>query len=117
VTPIAALKDLTASGHATATRFSARGGLVAAQVAVSLLLVIAAGLFIRTFDRLLAVPLGFDSDRVLVVEIDASRTPSASGSRTDLYRRDRIRRRTDSWCRVRRGIAQHTGQSRRHARG
>jgi predicted permease len=84
VTPAAAIKDLTASGHA-AGRFSGRGGLVAAQVALSLLLVIAAGLFIRTFERMLAVPLGFDSDRVLVVEIDASRTPAVAGSRTALY--------------------------------
>ena len=48
---------------------------------------IAAGLFIRTFDRLLAVPLGFDSDRVLVVEINASRTESTTGARLALYQR------------------------------
>jgi putative ABC transport system permease protein len=85
LTPVTDLKDTAPSGHGRSHRWSARGGLVAAQVALSLLLVIAAGLFIRTFDRLLAVPLGFDSDRVLVVEINASRTPSAAGSRTALY--------------------------------
>ena len=84
VTPITAIKDVTSSGQ-HAARLSGRGGLVAVQIALSLLLVIAAGLFIRTFDRLLAVPLGFDSDRVLVVEINASRAPSAAGSRTALY--------------------------------
>jgi predicted permease len=85
VTPVTDLKDVAPSTHGRSPRIAARGGLVATQVALSLLLVIAAGLFIRTFDRLLAVPLGFDSDRVLVVEINASRTPSASGSRAALY--------------------------------
>jgi putative ABC transport system permease protein len=86
VTPVSALKDLTTTGHRPA-RPSGRGGLVAAQVALSLLLVIAAGLFIRTFDRLLAVPLGFDSDRVLVVEINAGRTESPTAARLALYQR------------------------------
>jgi predicted permease len=87
LTPVAALKDPLSSGHSGMPRFWTRGGLVAAQVALSLLLVITAGLFIRTFDRLLAVPLGFESSRVLVVEVDASRTASAPGARTALYER------------------------------
>jgi predicted permease len=82
VTPVTDLKDAAPSVHGRPSRLSARGGLVAVQVALSLLLVIAAGLFIRTFDRLLAVPLGFDSDRVLVVDINASR---ATGPRSVLY--------------------------------
>jgi predicted permease len=85
VTPATDLKDAAPSIHGRPSRISARGGLVATQVALSLLLVIAAGLFIRTFDRMLAVPLGFDSDRVLVVEINASRAASASGARSALY--------------------------------
>ena len=87
LTPVTALKGPASSGDGGMARFWSRGGLVAAQVALSLLLVITAGLFIRTFDRLLAVPLGFDSDRVLVVEVDGSRTASAPGARTALYER------------------------------
>jgi predicted permease len=87
LTPVATLKDPVSSGDSAMPRSWSRGGLVAAQVALSLLLVITAGLFIRTFDRLLAVPLGFDSNRVLVVEVDASRTASAPGARTALYER------------------------------
>ena len=49
------------------------GGLVAAQVALSVVLLVAAGLFIRSFEQLGAVPLGFDSERVLVVDINTSR--------------------------------------------
>jgi putative ABC transport system permease protein len=45
--------------------------LVLAQVVLSLVLVVAAGLFVQTFDRLARVPLGFDAGRVLVVEVSA----------------------------------------------
>jgi putative ABC transport system permease protein len=48
--------------------------LVVTQVALSLVLVVAAGLFGRTFERLAARPLGFDSDRVLVVNVSTART-------------------------------------------
>jgi putative ABC transport system permease protein len=85
VTPAAALKELTSSGVGRTMRFRSRGGLVAAQVALSLLLVIAAGLFIRSFERMIALPLGFDSAAVLVVEVNASRTESAPGVRAALY--------------------------------
>ena len=44
--------------------------LVAAQVALSLVLVVAAGLFVRTFSLLATRSLGFDRDRVLIVSID-----------------------------------------------
>ena len=87
VTPVTALKDPASSGDSGVPRFWSRGSLVAAQVALSLLLVITAGLFIRTFGRLLGVPLGFDSNRVLVVEVDGSRTASDPGARTALYER------------------------------
>ena len=50
------------------------GGLVAAQVALSVVLLVAAGLFIRSFEQLGVVPLGFDSERVLVVDINTSRS-------------------------------------------
>jgi putative ABC transport system permease protein len=87
LTPVVAPKNPLSSGGNAMPRFWSRGGLVAAQVSMSLLLVITAGLFIRTFDRLLAVPLGFESSGVLVVEVDASRTASAPGARTALYER------------------------------
>jgi predicted permease len=50
-------------------------------------LVVGAGLFIRTLARLTDVPLGFDSDRVLVVDVDATRTGVAPGERVSLYGR------------------------------
>jgi predicted permease len=47
------------------------GGLIVAQVALSLLLVVAAGLFVQTFERLVRAPLGLDRDRILMVTITA----------------------------------------------
>jgi predicted permease len=44
-------------------------GLVVAQVALSLLLLIVAGLFIRSFQRLAQVQLGYDRDHVLTFSV------------------------------------------------
>ena len=55
-------------------------GLLVAQVAVSLLLVVAAGLFVRTFQQLTQVPLGFDHDRLLVATVRTPGTPPADQS-------------------------------------
>jgi predicted permease len=52
-----------------------------------LILLVAAGLFLRTLQKLEAVPLGFDSDRVLVVSVNASHSSVAPANRTALYGR------------------------------
>jgi predicted permease len=86
VAPGAAMKvGSVRSGRAGV--FRVRGGLIAAQVAMSLVLLVAAGLLIRSFSELAAVPLGFDSDRTLVVRVNASRAMSGPGNRPDLYQR------------------------------
>jgi macrolide transport system ATP-binding/permease protein len=48
--------------------------LVVAQVAVSLLLLVGAGLFVRTLSNLQSVDLGFNRDDVLMFEVDAAPT-------------------------------------------
>ena len=85
-TPIEALK----AGARGASPGDLRGGasaLVIAQVALSLLLVVAAGLFVSTLKRLTAVPLGFDRDRVLIVNVDTARARIESPARMSLYER------------------------------
>jgi predicted permease len=62
-----ALKDGDRSGTPSGTR--ARGVLVAAQVALSLVLLIGAGLLLKSFARLQQVQLGFDPDPVLTARI------------------------------------------------
>jgi predicted permease len=63
------------------------GALVVAQVALSLVLVVAAGLFVRTFVRLEGRPLGFDADRVLVLDVDVSRAHIDPADRLPFYLR------------------------------
>ena len=59
-------------------------GFVAAQIALALVLIVAAGLLIRTFDRLSTVPLGFDPERVLTVNVDNPRAAERSADPTRL---------------------------------
>ncbi|MPZ21793.1 MAG: FtsX-like permease family protein, partial [Luteitalea sp.] len=63
------------------------GSVVVVQIALSLMLVVTAGLFVRTFQRLASVPLGFDSDRVLLVNVDATRSAIDPASRLSFSRR------------------------------
>ncbi len=63
--------------------------LVIAQVALSLVLVVAAGLFVRTFAMLATVDTGFDRDPVLIVTVDAQHTKIAPADRVAFF--DRLR--------------------------
>jgi hypothetical protein len=56
-----------------ARRVGLSGSLVVAQVALSLVLVVGATLFVRTFTALANLDLGFDRERVLVVNLNAER--------------------------------------------
>lgn len=53
-------------------RFGLRNALVIAQVALSLALVVGAGLFVRTFSALTTKPIGFDAERLTVATISLS---------------------------------------------
>ena len=61
--------------------------LVILQVALSLALVICAALLVRSFARLSSVPLGFDPDRVLVVNVDTERVRTDAAGRMRLFHR------------------------------
>jgi predicted permease len=70
-----------------ARRGNLSGSLVVAQVALSLVLVVAAMLFVRTFTSLARLDLGFESDRVLVVSVNAERTQIDRASRLPVFER------------------------------
>ena len=74
--------NLNASGRASSTGAEAirlRSGLVVAQLAISFVLLIGAGLLLRSFDRLLHVDPGFRPDHVLtfVLDVPSDRHPRA----------------------------------------
>ncbi len=69
----------------TGPRTSSRALLVI-QVALSLLLVTGATLFLRTFRNLLSVHLGFDADRVLVASLEPGRAGLKGEAAAQFYR-------------------------------
>jgi putative ABC transport system permease protein len=88
VAPMDALKE-HGRGTAGDARVGLASGLVVAQVALSLMLVVAAGLFARTFESLTARHLGFDREGVLLVTIDTGRANVDPTRRAALYQRAR----------------------------
>ena len=88
VTPGEALKD-AGRGIAGDRRFAVRSTLVVAQIAVSLVLVVAAGLFLRTFASLNQLPLGFVPEPLLVAELNLQASggpPEERGARVERLR-------------------------------
>src|SRR5262249_48169665 len=77
-TTVAPIDALRSHGRTIATkRVALSRGVIVLDVALSLLLVVSAGLFVQTFERLARVPLGFERDRTLIVSITAPTVPAS----------------------------------------
>ena len=61
--------------------------LIAGQVALCLVLIVGAGLFVRTFASLATLNAGFDRDRVLLVRLDVPQASAEPPQRAALYER------------------------------
>ena len=86
-TPIAgALKDGAAVSAGAAGRL--RAGLVVAEIAAAVMLLVGAGLLVRTFAELRRVDVGFNTSNLLVLRI----TPDAARYRTGAQTNDYYRR-------------------------
>ena len=91
VKSVAPGEALKSAGRAMAgdRRFAVRGALVVAQLAVSFILVIAAGLFLRTFATLSQLPLGFVPEPLVVVQVNLLASgipPEERGARVERLR-------------------------------
>jgi putative ABC transport system permease protein len=75
----------TVSGGAATRRI--RRALVVAEFALAIVLLVGAGLLVRSWWYVTSIDPGFTSERVLVMELSAPATFSIPEQRTDLYRR------------------------------
>jgi predicted permease len=71
------------------SRFGFGSVMVILQVALSLVLVVGAGLFIRTFTSLTHVHLGFNPDPLLIVDMNGKRSSVETQNRPELWERMR----------------------------
>jgi predicted permease len=88
VVPMDALKEY-GRGTVGDGRFGLTSALVVVQVTLSVTLVVAAGLFGRSFTSLVTRHPGFERDPVLLVNLDAERTNVAPAQRAALFGRIR----------------------------
>src|SRR5262249_62222750 len=67
------LKEGGRGGTSSARARRVRGGLVVAEVAVCVVVLAAAGLLLRSFDRLLHTQTGFEASRLLTFNLELPR--------------------------------------------
>ena len=94
-------------------RVSLSQTLVVTQIAVSLLLLVAAGLFVRTLTKLNSIELGFNQEKLLLFNVNARQAGLQAGRdaavlrqpapaiRVDSRRAQRHRVELSRWCRIR----------------
>ena len=70
--PIEAIRSRTQSGSTGRRKFSLQKMLVAGQIAISLVLVVGAVCFVRSFTSLMTLNAGFNRDSLIVASIDFS---------------------------------------------
>jgi predicted permease len=87
IDPLPALKVGGGSGRGT-VRIRLRRTLVVTQIAVSLVLLVIAGLFVRSLLKLKDIDTGFDPDRVLLFQVTppVGEQPLSAEARRTLYR-------------------------------
>ncbi len=82
---VPALKDGGRGGTVGKARHRARQGLVVTQIALALVLLVGAGLMLRSFWRLISVNPGVDPAGVLTLQLNLPESEYESGSRTALF--------------------------------
>jgi macrolide transport system ATP-binding/permease protein len=86
-----ALKETRAGQPTSDRRVGLSHLLVVSQIAISLVMLVAAGLFVRTLSNLQSIPLGFNRQNVLLFQLDARKAghkdPEIAAFYGDLRRR------------------------------
>jgi predicted permease len=73
------------TGRAGGPRRRAQHVLVIAQIAISFLILVAAGLFVRTLDKLHSVPLGYTRENILLFSLNARQAGHRDPEITTFY--------------------------------
>jgi predicted permease len=85
VSPNQTLKEGARGLVTGSSKFNLRNALVIAQIALTLILLVGAGLFITTMNHLLHVDAGFDTHNVLIASVDMLPTGVAQEQRRPLF--------------------------------
>jgi predicted permease len=80
------LKDETYAAGQSGRRFNLSNALVVAQVALSLVLLLCAGLFLRSLQRLQSVDPGFDAERLLTATLNINLLRYTTAQGREFYR-------------------------------
>jgi predicted permease len=89
---VSALKDGGAAATSGRRRQRVRGALVASQVALAFVLLIAAGLMVRSLIKLQGVDPGFDPENVVSMRVDLNWTKYDTRGKTDAFYRRLLER-------------------------
>jgi macrolide transport system ATP-binding/permease protein len=84
---VPALKDEASAAAQGRRRFSLRNVLVVAQVALSIVLLIGAGLFLRSLNNAQAIDPGFNADKILDAQLNINLLRYTKAQGQEFYRR------------------------------
>jgi predicted permease len=87
-----ALKEGGRTGTAGGGQARLRAALVVAETAVALVLLASSGLLLRSFEKMRAVPLGFQTERILTAAYSLPRQQYATQSAVDGFNRALLRK-------------------------
>jgi predicted permease len=87
VEPIRALKSSGRAAAGSAQRWSLKQALVAMQIALSLVLLVSAGLFVRTLRNFSTFDPGFDRDHLVTIDLDSHFAGYTRPQLTTLYQK------------------------------
>ena len=71
---------------------SLRGWLVVVELALAVVLLLGAGLMVRSFNKLMTIDLGFDRENVLTFRVSLPRSKYPKPAQTDAFYKDLLRR-------------------------
>ena len=71
---------------------SFRGWLIVVELALAVVLLLGAGLLVRSFNKLMAVDLGFDRENVLTFRVSLPRSKYPKPAQTDAFYKDLLQR-------------------------